>query len=56
MAASNSIHIYHYRGDNGQFADDKFQLACSVSHQTFDYCGMEAYFQNGITESNIGFL
>ena len=56
MAATFHNDILHYRADNGRFADDSFVQAYIASDQIIDFCGVNAHFQNGIAESNIGFL
>ena len=56
MAATYNNSILHYRADNGRFADDGFLQACTAYNQTVDFCRVNAHFQNGITESNIGYL
>ena len=56
MAATYNMLIQHYRADNGRFADEGFLQACTAYNQTIDFCGVNAHFQNGIAESNIGFL
>ena len=54
MSATHGVTIRHYRGDNGRFADDGFIKACTACSQTTDFCGVNAHFQNGIAEGNIG--
>ena len=48
--------IRYYRADNGRFSDDAFVKACIACNQTLDFYGVGAHFQNGIAESNVGFL
>lgn len=56
MAATCNNPILRYRADNGRFADEGFIQACTACNQTIDFCGVNAHFQNGIAESNIGFI
>ena len=56
MAATYDVSIQHYRADNGRFTDEAFMNACTASNQTIDFCGVGAYFQNSIAETNIGFI
>ena len=55
-AATFNVSVRHYRADNGRFAEEAFVNACTSSGQTIDFCGVGAHFQNGIAESNIGYL
>ena len=56
FATTFDVLIRHYRADNGRFTDDAFVKAYVACNQTLDFCGVGAHFQNGIAESNVGFL
>ena len=45
--------IQHYHADNGHFADKGFVNHCQDENQTLTYCGVSAYFQNGVAEKKI---
>ena len=45
--------MLHYHADNGRFADKDFINDCKAQRQGLTYCGVNAHFQNGITERRI---
>ena len=47
------VHIQHYHANNGRFADKGFINNCELNNQCLTYCGVNAYFQNGIAEKGI---
>ncbi len=52
-AAEHGVKILHYHCDNGRFHDNAFQQACHEARQQLTFCGVNAHFQNGITERAI---
>ncbi|KAL7575276.1 hypothetical protein ACA910_001801 [Epithemia clementina (nom. ined.)] len=52
-AADYRVTIKHYHADNGRFADNGFIQHCAMNKQSISYCGVNAHFQNGITEKRI---
>jgi hypothetical protein len=52
-ANSHGVTIRHYHADNGCFIEPTFQKHCEDNHQTFSYSGVNAHFQNSITEKRI---
>ena len=54
--ASIAIQIFHYHCDNGQFAAKTFLLDVSAKNQSISFCGVNAYFQNGIAEMAVCIL
>ena len=52
-AKERNITINHYHVDNGQFADNGFIKDCQDRGQRLTYCGVNAHFQNGITNRKI---
>jgi hypothetical protein len=53
FATKHGIVICHYHCDNGCFANNAFKEACQQSNQQLTFCGINAHFQNGITERAI---
>jgi hypothetical protein len=53
MARSLGITIKHYHADNGRFADTEFIKSIESNGQTISYSGVNAHFQNGISERRI---
>ena len=53
FAASHGVVIRHYHADNERFADSKWRKDCSSKGQTLTFCGVNAHFQNGVTEHRI---
>ena len=53
FAWDHGVKILHYHADNGRFADNGFIQACKDNNQGITYCGVNAHFQNGITEKTI---
>jgi hypothetical protein len=53
FAAEHDIRILHYHCNNGRFADNTFKQACNNARQQLTFCGLNAHFQNGITERSI---
>ncbi len=53
FAPEHGIKIIYYHCDNGCFADSAFVCVCKESRQRLTFCGVNAYFQNGITERAI---
>ena len=49
----HGVKIRHYHADNGRFADNAFIQDCKAQGQSMSYCGVNAYFQNGIAERRI---
>jgi hypothetical protein len=49
-AASHGVKIRHYHADNGRFAENLWVNDVTICDQTISYCGVNAHFQNGITE------
>ena len=52
-ARSHGVHVTHYHADNGRFADNKWQKACTDNGQQLTFCGVNAHFQNGVAERRI---
>jgi hypothetical protein len=53
FAEQHGVCILHYHCDNGRFADDAFKNSCSAKGQQLTFCGVNAYFQNGIAKKAI---
>ena len=53
FTTNNHIAIEHYHADNGRFTDNAFIAHCNQWQQQLTYCGVNAHFQNGITERAI---
>ncbi len=53
FAAEHGVQVQHYHCDNGQFTDSMFREACKSQRQKLTFCGVNAHFQNGITEQAI---
>jgi hypothetical protein len=51
--AKHGVKIQHYRCDNGQFSNNAFKQTCHDVRQQLTFCGVNAHFQNGITERSI---
>lgn len=47
------VQTKHYHADNGHFADSAFINDVANKGQTITYCGVNAHFQNGISEKRI---
>ena len=47
------VTILHYHGDNGRFAENLFMIHARKRGQRVTHCGVNAHFQNGITERRI---
>ncbi len=47
------LKILHYHCNNGCFHDNAFQQACQEARQQLTFCGVDAHFQNDITEQAI---
>ena len=52
-AEQRGVKILHYHADNGRFTDNAFIADCNAQRQSLSYCGVNAHFQNGITERHI---
>jgi hypothetical protein len=52
-AAKHGISIKHYHCNNGQFTNNAFKQSCESNRQRLTFCGVNAHFQNGITERAI---
>ena len=48
----HNVTVKHYHADNGRFADNAFIQDVKSNGQTISYCGVNAHFQNGITEKH----
>ena len=53
MAEPCGVIVKHYHADNRRFADNGFINHCHTKQQNISYCGVNAHFQNGITENKI---
>jgi hypothetical protein len=53
FAAKHGVQIKHYHCNNCRLADNKFCMACEAQQQNLTFCGVNAHFQNGITEQAI---
>jgi hypothetical protein len=53
FTAKHGVQIKHYHCNNSRFADNKFCAACEAHQQKLTFCGVNAHFQNGITEQAI---
>ena len=53
FAAEHGVKILHYHCDNGRFQDNAFRQACHDARQQLTFCGVNAHFQNDITERSI---
>jgi hypothetical protein len=49
----HGVRILHYHYGNEQFADNAFKNSCIAKGQCLTFCGVNAHFQNGITEKTI---
>ena len=47
------MRIQHHHVDNSHFADQGIVNHCQDENQTLTYCGVNAHFQNGVTEKKI---
>jgi hypothetical protein len=52
-AAKHGVKILHYHCDNERFHNNAFQQACHEARQQLTFCGVNAYFQNGIAKQEI---
>ena len=52
-ACDYEVKIKHYHTDNGRFSDNAFREAVEKGGQTIPFSGVNAHFQNGITEERI---
>ena len=52
-ASLKGVRIQHYHVENGHFADKGFVNHCQDENQTLTYCGVNAYFQNGVAEKKV---
>ncbi len=52
-AAEHGVKILHCHCDNGCFHNNAFQQACHEARQQLTFYGVNAHFQNGITERAI---
>ena len=50
---NHGVIIKHYHADNGRFVDNLFIESIKREGQTISYCGVNAYWQNGIAEKRI---
>ncbi len=50
FAAEHGMRIMHYHCDNGRFVDSMFHKGCKAQQQQLTFCGVNAHFQDGITE------
>ena len=53
MTDSHGVHVQHNHCDNGHFADNAFLADSEKNKWHITYCGVNAYFQNGIAEKII---
>jgi hypothetical protein len=53
FAKQHGAHILYYHCDNRRFADNAFKNSCSAKGRRLTFCGINAYFQNGIAEKAI---
>jgi hypothetical protein len=53
FAAKHGVCILHYHCNNGCFTDTMFRKACEAQQQKLTFSGVNAHFQNGITEQAI---
>jgi hypothetical protein len=53
FTTKHGVCIAHYHCNNGHFADSLFCQACESQGQKLTFCGVNAHFQNGITERAI---
>jgi hypothetical protein len=51
--AKHGVRIRQYHTNNSRFADNAFVEACAAAGQRLTFCGVNAHFQNGITERAI---
>ena len=56
MESAHGVTIRHFHAENGHLSDDIFIKACAACSQTTYFCGVNAHFQNDITEGNIGHI
>jgi hypothetical protein len=49
-AAEHGVKILHYHCNNRRFHDNAFQQACHKARQQLTFCGVNAHFQNSISE------
>jgi hypothetical protein len=49
-ATEHGVKILHYHCNNGQYHNNAFSQACYIAQQKHTFCGVNAHFQNGITE------
>ena len=47
------VKVEHYHADNGRFADNAFREHVSSEGQTLTFCGVNAHWQNGVSEKAI---
>jgi hypothetical protein len=50
FSKQHGICIVRYHCNNGRSADNAFKNSCSAKGQRLTFCGVNAYFQNGIAE------
>ena len=53
FAAIYNVTIKHYHADNGRFADNLWLADIARQGQEITFCGVNAHFQNGVTEKRI---
>jgi hypothetical protein len=52
-AAKSNIKVRHYHADNGRFGENLFKNEVQKQSQTISFRGVNAHFQNGVTEQQI---
>ena len=50
---NHNVQTKHYHADNGHFTDQEFLADVARKGQTITFCGVNAHFQNGISEKRI---
>jgi hypothetical protein len=53
FAKQHGVCILHYHCNNRRFADNAFKNSCISKGQQLTFCGVNAYFHNGIAEKAI---
>ena len=53
VCEARGVTVQHYHADNERFADNGFVNHVISNRQSISYCGVNAYFQNGIAEKRI---
>ena len=51
FATDHGVKVLHYRGDNMTYDEKAFTDSCVGQQQKFDFCGVGAHHQNGISEA-----